>query len=244
MALVISSHLPLLVFNSKYLSLYLPHPPPSSLPSPGAAGRVAGAEGLREPGQYAVSLLFLPVEPASTASKAQFTLRGGRHAGHSADAMGGFVTILVQVGNTGTAGGKVLLLRWQGDSCTAWGIFITRGVLAACKIFVSRSGMNPRPLQWNHGILTTGPPGKSRSPSFLHAGVSSRVEIHNPLPAQCLVHHWCTVKLCSVNERMNEDVQHCANWWRARIKPRGFSKSLKAWMGREDKPGADSLQQC
>ena len=31
----------------------------------------------------------------------------------------------------------------------------------ACRILVSRSGSNPGPWQWEHGILTTGPPGNS-----------------------------------------------------------------------------------
>ena len=32
---------------------------------------------------------------------------------------------------------------------------------AACGILVPRPGMEPVPLQWKHGVLTTGPPGKS-----------------------------------------------------------------------------------
>ena len=30
-------------------------------------------------------------------------------------------------------------------------------------------GLNPRPLQWKHGVLTTGPPGRSPEFSFEHA---------------------------------------------------------------------------
>ena len=33
-------------------------------------------------------------------------------------------------------------------------------------VFVPRPGMEPTPLQWKLGFLTTGPPGKSRSFSF------------------------------------------------------------------------------
>ena len=32
---------------------------------------------------------------------------------------------------------------------------------AACGILIPQPGSNPHPLQWEHGILTTGPPGKS-----------------------------------------------------------------------------------
>ena len=174
-------------------------------------------------------------------------------AGHSVDAIGGFVTVSVpvQVGSTGAAVGKVLLLRWQGDSRTTSRTFITRGIFAARRILVSWPGMNPRPLQWKHGILTTGPPGKSTSRSFLREGVSSRVEILVVLIICPLSRHsaWSITDVqqkfaVSMNEWRNEDVQHCANHWRARIKPWGFSSSLKAWMGREDKPGADILPQC
>ena len=34
-------------------------------------------------------------------------------------------------------------------------------LLAACGILAPRPGINPTPLQWKHGVLTTGPPGKS-----------------------------------------------------------------------------------
>ena len=32
---------------------------------------------------------------------------------------------------------------------------------APCGILIPQPGLNPHPLEWEHGILTTGPPGKS-----------------------------------------------------------------------------------
>ena len=34
-------------------------------------------------------------------------------------------------------------------------------LVAACAIWFPYQGWNPRPLHWEHGVLATGPPGKS-----------------------------------------------------------------------------------
>ena len=39
----------------------------------------------------------------------------------------------------------------------------------ACGILVPWPGMNPRPLQWKHGVFTTGPPGNSHTSSSFKA---------------------------------------------------------------------------
>ena len=39
--------------------------------------------------------------------------------------------------------------------------------LIAGRILVPDKGLNLCPLQWKHGVLTTGPPGKSPKRSFL-----------------------------------------------------------------------------
>ena len=38
---------------------------------------------------------------------------------------------------------------------------------AVCGILVPQSGVEPIPLQWKHGVLTTGPPGNSLESTFL-----------------------------------------------------------------------------
>ena len=37
---------------------------------------------------------------------------------------------------------------------------------SACRILVPQPGIEPGPLQWKHGFLTTGPPGKSLTGPF------------------------------------------------------------------------------
>ena len=47
-------------------------------------------------------------------------------------------------------------------------LFIFRLCGATLGVLVSRPGTEPMPLQWKHGILTTGLPGKSEFKYFLN----------------------------------------------------------------------------
>ena len=45
-------------------------------------------------------------------------------------------------------------------------VFWGAALHAACKIIIPNQGSNPCPLQWKHGVLTTGWPGKSLEKGF------------------------------------------------------------------------------
>ena len=49
---------------------------------------------------------------------------------------------------------------------SCWIIYIYRPYCVACRISVPHQGLNPCRLQWKHGVLTTGLPGKSPFVSF------------------------------------------------------------------------------
>ena len=46
----------------------------------------------------------------------------------------------------------------------AHGILFAASLIAACGIYFPDQGLNPSLLQWEHGILATGPPRRSLSP--------------------------------------------------------------------------------
>ena len=55
----------------------------------------------------------------------------------------------------------VLVAAYRVFSCCVWDVFIV-----SCGISFPDHRLNPNPLQWKHGALATGPPGKFRETVF------------------------------------------------------------------------------
>ena len=55
----------------------------------------------------------------------------------------------------------VLVAAYRVFSCCVWNVFIV-----SCGISFPDHRLNPNPLQWKHGVLATGPPGKFQETVF------------------------------------------------------------------------------